>query len=238
MQYGVTYYVSVRANYAYSGTNYGYSDYSTENPCTTAPKTPNLKVYSTSSTHITVSITDTVTNYTRLKAKITWKNATTTTVTADANKRATFTGTLDTTYAYKIEAWAEFDISGTTLNSIGTATLYVTPGIDLWAWEYEISSKQPFYNQDSTAAYLMRAAHWNDFTTRINQVRVAKGLATYSFTTATTSTTEAGIRSCINQAIQAINALGYSQSTVASGDLISANVFNTMRDNLNDAIGG
>ena len=102
-----------------------------------------------------------------------------------------------------------------------------------WNWEFTITSGQPFYNQVGDTVYLMRAAHWNAFTTRINEFRTYKGLSSYSFTTATTSTTEIGIRNCINQTITAINAMGFSQSSIVSGGLVYANIFTTMRSNLN-----
>ena len=62
----------------------------------------------------------------------------------------------------------------------------------------------------------MRAAHWNAFTARINEFRDYKSKTQYTFTNATTSTTEVGIRNCANQAITAINAMGFSQPSVVS----------------------
>ena len=121
--------------------------------------------------------------------------------------------------------------------SVKSPTLYVTtldsPRPDNWVWEYTIASGQPFYNQVGDIVFLMRAAHWNAFTARINEFRDYASRTQYTFTTATTSTTEVGIRNCINQAITAINAMGFSQPSVSSGGNVAASVFLTMRNNLN-----
>ena len=80
----------------------------------------------------------------------------------------------------------------------------------------------------------MRAVHWNGFTDRIKLFRMYKTPTSIpTFTQATTSTTVSGILSCINQAITAINAMGFSQSTLSTLDGLRASVFTTMRDNLN-----
>lgn len=102
-----------------------------------------------------------------------------------------------------------------------------------WAWEYTIVSGGSFYDQVGSTVYLMRATHWNDFTTRINLFRDYKKYSIYTFTTASTSTTEVGIKNCINQAINAINGMGFSQATVSTGGEVRASILLTMRDNLN-----
>lgn len=121
--------------------------------------------------------------------------------------------------------------------SVKSPTLYVatldSPRPDNWNWEYTIASGQPFYNQVGDNVFLMRAAHWNAFTARINEFRDYKSKLQYTFTTATTSTTEVGIRNCINQAITVINTMGFSQPSISSGDNVAASVFLTMRNNLN-----
>lgn len=113
----------------------------------------------------------------------------------------------------------------------GTVSLLIPLGRPAnWEWEYTITSGGKFYSQsaDGKTAYLMRAAHWNAFTTRINEFRDYKGLSSYTFTTATTSTTSTGVRNCINQAINAINPmLSTSQrmNTIGVGDKVTAKIF-------------
>ena len=104
-----------------------------------------------------------------------------------------------------------------------------------WAWEYTIASGQPFYTQSGSSVFIMRASHWNDFTARINEFRIYKLGAgnVYSFTTALTSHSPTQIKNCINQAITAINAMGFSQSQITSGGDVAASTFTTMRNNLN-----
>ena len=106
-----------------------------------------------------------------------------------------------------------------------------------WEWEFNISSGVNFYNQSNKNIYLMRATHWNQFTDRINLFRTYKLGAgkTYSFTQATTSTTEVGIRNCINQAIDKVNDMLTTNkiANVYSGDTIKALTFQQLRDRLN-----
>lgn len=136
-----------------------------------------------------------------------------------------------TTYAIRLTGeWnGYFSVKSPTLN----VTTLDSPRPDNWVWEYTIASGQPFYNQVGNNVFLMRAAHWNAFTARINEFRDYKSKTQYTFTTATTSTTEVGIKNCINQAITAINAMGFSQPSISSGDNVAASVFLTMRNNLN-----
>lgn len=134
-------------------------------------------------------------------------------------------------YGYYVQAYNGYVYS----NSGLILTLFTTTsGRPLnWNWEYSIVSGGGFYAQSGSTVFLMRAAHWNAFTARINEFRDYKSKTQYTFTTATTSTTEIGIRNCINQAITAINAMGFSQPSISSGDNVAASVFLTMRNNLN-----
>lgn len=130
-----------------------------------------------------------------------------------------------------------YDINGNSSDQ-KTITIIKSNRPDDWVWEFIISSGSSFYEQSLYAKniYLMRAAHWNSFTSRINGFREYKGLSSYSFTSASTSTTEVGIRNCINQAIDAINSMlpSYQKmNNVYSGDDVSASIFTNMRDKLN-----
>lgn len=110
-----------------------------------------------------------------------------------------------------------------------------------WSWEYTIASGQPFYSQSGSTVYIMRASHWNSFTSRINAfaeyVDAMYGTSFYpfSFTTATTSHSPTQIKNCINQAIAAVNeiALGTDISTIYSGDSVTADTFIELRSQLN-----
>lgn len=137
-----------------------------------------------------------------------------------------------TTYGFYVEAYNGYVYSNTGLVLAQfTTTDKVRP--NNWTWEYTIAAGQPFYSQSGSSVFIMRASHWNEFTARINQFRVYKGLANYSFTTALTSHTPTQIKNCINQAITAINAMGFSQAQVSSGGDVAASTFITMRNNLN-----
>ena len=76
----------------------------------------------------------------------------------------------------------------------------------------------------------MTAYEWNNFTKRINEFREYRGLSQYSF--ATVSSDGNCTASIINQAVNAINAMGFNIATVSSGT-VPANVFIQMRDKLN-----
>lgn len=119
---------------------------------------------------------------------------------------------------------------------ITVTTLAAMPRPLNWAWEYTILSGQPFYTQSGSTVFIMRAAHWNAFIARINEFRVYKGLAAYAFTTALTTHTPTQIKNCINQAIAAINAMGFAQSSVATNQDVAASTFITMRNNLNSIV--
>ena len=144
----------------------------------------------------------------------------------------------DTSYKYGISAENDGGESDISWGSTFTTDSDAPTRPNNWAWEFTISSGNPFYQQGlaTRSIYLMRAAHWNAFTSRINGFREYRGLVSYSFTSASTSTTEIGIRNCINQAIDAINSMlpSYQKmNNVYSGDDVSASIFTNMRDKLN-----
>jgi hypothetical protein len=76
----------------------------------------------------------------------------------------------------------------------------------------------------------MPSNEWNNFTQRINQFRIYKGYSAASFTTATAGT--GCTPSMLNEAINAINGMGFSLPQASSGN-ISASTFINMRDTLN-----
>ncbi len=148
------------------------------------------------------------------------------TFTTDANGNNFLGGN---TYYFRIRA---IDYSGNMSSTAdGTVSLAIPLGRPAnWEWEYTISQGGKFYPQSGNGktAYLMRASHWNEFTARINLFRDYKGLSSYTFTTATTSTTPTGVRNCINQAINAINPMlstAQRMTTISAGDKVTAKIF-------------
>lgn len=146
------------------------------------------------------------------------------TFTTDANGNNFLGGNR---YYFRIRV---IDYSGNmSLTADGTVSLLIPLGRPAnWEWEYTITSGSQFYSQSGKTAYLMRAAHWNQFTARINEFRDYKGLSSYTFTTATTSTTPTGVRNCINQAINAINPMlstAQRMDTIVAGDKVTAKIF-------------
>lgn len=117
-----------------------------------------------------------------------------------------------------------------------TLTSIVRP--NNWSWSYSIMSGGSVYNTITSGniiiAYIMTAVEWNNFTARINEFRVYKGLSNYSFTLVSSDTN--CTHTIINQAITAINAMGFSITSLSDGVNIPASVFTQMRDNLNSIV--
>lgn len=106
-----------------------------------------------------------------------------------------------------------------------------------WSWSYSIYSGGEFYDysSDGITLYLMPAYEWNNFTKRINEFRIYKGLSTYDFTYASSSTSSYDVTNCINEAISAINDMlpTGKMSTISSNSIIYARTFTNLRDKLN-----
>ena len=105
---------------------------------------------------------------------------------------------------------------------------------DNWEWSYFIYPDMPVYDTISFGsliiAYIMPYYEWNAFTQRINDFREYKGLSKYSFTTV--SSDSDCTPDIINQAVDAINDMGFSINRVSHGN-VPANVFIQMRKELN-----
>ena len=106
-----------------------------------------------------------------------------------------------------------------------------------WVWDtrFNIYRGGKFFDtsSDGKTFYLMTAAHWNSFTNRIRLFRQYKTPGNIpSFTQVGSGTTVTA--AIINQAIDAINVMGFSMPRVVSGVTdVSASVFTTMSTNLN-----
>ena len=107
-----------------------------------------------------------------------------------------------------------------------------------WEWSYNITPGGELYSysSDNKTAYLMPASEWNEFTDLINQFRNYKGLSSYNFTQASTSLNHQGIKTCINEAISAINEMlssGQMDLLTDSDYINNASIFINLRDKLN-----
>jgi uncharacterized protein YjdB len=158
----------------------------------------------------------------------------------------------------KTVSWSSSNTSVATVNSsgyvtaiaTGTSTITVTtqdggysaycnvtvasPRPSNWSWSYNIVSGGAVYRTSivggNIIVYIILYTEWNSFTSRINDFRRYKGLTDYSFTTAQSEMNFTP--SIVDEAITAINQMGYSLSIIGSGNM-SASVFTSMRDTLN-----
>ena len=140
------------------------------------------------------------------------------------------------TYYFRVRA---VDAAGNiSTQDSGTKSIYISAARPQnWEWEYTITQGGNFYSVSNKTAYLMRASHWNAFTSRINEFRIYKGKTAYSFTTATSGMSGSAVTTCVNQAINAINELidvQYKIANVSAGQKITANTFLAMRNRLNN----
>lgn len=228
----VAYYVSVKA-ISPNGSAYD-SNWSSETLLLTRPVTPTINATTTINT-VTAIISGMSSNYSSIEIYL--RNSAGTllqTKTLTGNGSTTFTG-LSTGTTYKVDARSIYVYNGVTYYSTYSLQLTITTSSYAgdWEWEYTIASGYSLYQTIGSIGYLMRAAHWNDFTAKVNSYRLYKGLGTYTFNTATTLTTEIGIRNCINQAITALNATGFSQPLISTGNNVAASIFITLKNNVN-----
>lgn len=106
-----------------------------------------------------------------------------------------------------------------------------------WSWSYSIYSGGPMYqttkiNDTTYYGYVMTANEWNNFLSRINQFRSYKGLSNYTGFSSIVSGSSC-TAAVINQAVSAINAMGFSIAQMADKQDVPASVFINMRDSLN-----
>jgi hypothetical protein len=138
----------------------------------------------------------------------------------------------DTWYTLGVEAYDSSSGQYSDKATTSAKTLKGRPSN--WNWSYNIYSGGNVFKTTASdgiiKAYIMTAYEWNNFTKRINEFREYKGLSNYNFTTvyAEGDCTP----SIINQAVNAINAMGFNIATVSSV-VVPANVFIQMRDKLN-----
>ena len=234
LQYGVRYQFSVEANNAY-----GTSSRSGLYDMITAPRIPILSVVDTVNTTVTLGITGMSGNYTGFEVYVYDINGTHLRTVPSTSSTIAVTGlTKGITYKFNARSYYYSSVDSSNIFSAGySAYTEIKCGgyrPDNWAWSYSISSGAPVYrtviSNNIIYADIMLATEWNNFTQRINDFRAYKGLANYNFTTVSVGTQcTAGI---INQAVTAINAMGFSIATVGTGSIPAA-VFIQMRDKIN-----
>lgn len=152
------------------------------------------------------------------------------TITSDGNGLAF---QLNGTYKVQIIA---YDTSGNSTSKTSTISI-ISERPENWVWgsQYNIYSGGAFFRQSNRTAYLMDATHWNGFTVRINEFRRYKGVTDYVFTPVSSEMNVTA--TIINQAINAINGLGFSMPTLTSGvSNVSASIFNDMVNNLKSIV--
>lgn len=150
------------------------------------------------------------------------------------NTTATIFGlSSSTTYQFCVSAYNNDGESSRTCLNVTTDSQPVTRPPD-WQWSYNIQSGGDVYNtvfdNGIIKVYIMPATEWNDFTARINEFRNYKGLSNYNFTTVYSE--DDCTPSIINEAVNAINEMGFNIPTVTNGNVL-ASVFIDMRDSLN-----
>jgi len=128
----------------------------------------------------------------------------------------------------------EIKVSGSGYQDSDWAGYYATTlAAELWEWHYP---------KTSGSGFNVTPAEWLAFCNKINEVRVAKGLSAYSFTTSTTyiGKDKPFYAWIFLEAVNAINDIGSGISTellgIKSGDDIYAWYFDNLKNALNSAI--
>jgi subtilisin len=111
-----------------------------------------------------------------------------------------------------------------------------------WAWSYTIASGQNVASVVGKDIFIMSHTEWNNFTARINQFRLYKGLSSYSFTSVSSGLNLT--TTIINQALTSIRDMsahftgGNSvPSNRQTGDnILIASYYTNMRDALNSIV--
>lgn len=128
-----------------------------------------------------------------------------------------------------------WDSSDNYYSNIGDA-ITITPSTGRpanWEWTTDISTTS-YVPMDSEGFHPVTATEWNNFTNRINEFRAYAGYSNYSFTSV--SKGQAFTPSIYNQAVEAIKGIsGYGSylSTISSGTILTADLFLSLRNELN-----
>lgn len=244
LEYGVRYYVSVKAV-----NTSGSSAYSSENPATTLPSIPTISSSAYTTTTITIQLTDMIGNWDYVTVWYspngggTWYSSNIT----YGNSSIVLSG-LSTGTQYTIKASSFYTLDGSTLESYNYSNiLYITPSANVrpsnFIWTTSIASGGNIHSFDNTLRYMyiVTATEWNSFTTRINAFRTYKGLSTTSFTTVSRNTTfTASIYNEARNAIAGLSAYFTNNPTlpptVSTGTRIYASYFTNLSNALNSIL--
>lgn len=124
-------------------------------------------------------------------------------------------------YSMRVTA---YDASNNNVSQYATVTYETARPVE-WNW---------WTNKTKGALIDIKADEWNSFGTKINQFRAYKKLSLYNFTSVSKDTIITA--SIVNQARTAIGAMSPSVSVppvISKSDLLTAYVFNRLRDSLN-----
>jgi hypothetical protein len=137
----------------------------------------------------------------------------------------TFSG-LDSFTQYYIEIY----VSGSGYDDSSIAGYYATTILESWNWWSTVSSGSSFN---------IGVAEWAAFLDKINEIRVYNGYANYTFGNFNGDSPSSGDpfkALYYNEAVLAINELGYSYLTKSPGDEVSAERFISLKDAINAKI--
>lgn len=189
LQYGVLYFISVKAT---NGT--GSSGYSTENPVTTAPHIPSLHVGNTTTNSITINIGNIGTgygNWTRVEVNrrdTRYGSIVETLIANNPSKTVTFNG-LEQGKTYYFDAISMFHYHSTDIYSARYSDK-ISVACDSRPHNFSgfnFTSGQSMITHNYNGklyATVMPATTWNSFCDRVNAFREYRGLSTISFATA------------------------------------------------------
>jgi hypothetical protein len=187
--------------------------------------TPTLDTTQTVKTGNSISVTiNPVTGATTYYARINGGNQ-----QSSSGRTFTFSGLQPNT-----QYFIEIKVGGTGYEDSNWAGYYATTlSAELWEWHYP---------KTSGSGFNVTPAEWLAFCSKINEVRIAKGLSAYSFTTSSTyiGKDKPFYAWIFLEAVNAINDIGSGISTellgIKSGDDIYAWYFNNLKTALNSAI--
>lgn len=107
--------------------------------------------------------------------------------------------------------------------------------VEAWQWSIPIEPGSPVYNTTisgtSITAYVIPATEWNQFTSRINELRALYGRTAYTFTTVSSGTDFT--LAILNQAVMALNGI-FDELPLASGENVQAQHMKMIRDKFNE----
>ena len=221
LEYGVTYDLSVKGN-----NSLGSSDYTSENPGTTAPKSPgNISASTVTSTSISIQLSNGMIgnwDYIRVYA---YQNSITPEY-IDINKTDYDSGTRIVTWSgltigleYLFNVLTYFTVDSTLLQSVNSSNdLYIT----IADRPINFSWDTPKISGDPTTNLL--ASEWTNLQNKVNEFRQYKSLSNYSFTNVISGGIfYASIFNEVRNNIYPMNSIGLPSTKVGISDVVDPN---------------